>query len=102
MTRPTPALLATLLRAAADAVERGELELRADGDAWVSQHDSPLGRKAHCAAVRSGALPGSKVGRKVLVRRRDLDAFITAHAVSAAEPAADRPLSAELQHLGWS
>ncbi|CAN5518929.1 hypothetical protein BH09MYX1_BH09MYX1_00860 [soil metagenome] len=47
-----------------------------DHDEWVSQDDSPLGRFSHLRAVRSGKLSGRRVGKKVLVRRSDLDAYI--------------------------
>jgi hypothetical protein len=33
----------------------------------------------HLKLVRSGELPGVRVHRRVLVRRRDLDAYIEAH-----------------------
>ncbi len=47
---------------------------------WIDQRRSPLGRKMHCALVRRGELPGISVHRRVLVRRRDLDAYIESHA----------------------
>lgn len=43
---------------------------------WIDQSRSPLGRKLHCTLVRNGVLPGVKVHRRVLVRRRDLDAYL--------------------------
>ena len=54
---------------------------------YYSQLDSPLGRRRHLELARRGTLPRKKVGRMVLVRREDLDAFIDSqHPVSAAEP----------------
>jgi excisionase family DNA binding protein len=47
---------------------------------YYSQHDSPLGRTRHLELVRRGTLPGNKVGRRVLVRRDRVDAYIEAHA----------------------
>jgi len=49
---------------------------------WVDQVRSPLGSRMHCRLVREGELKGSKVARRVLVRRRDLDAFIESHGVA--------------------
>jgi excisionase family DNA binding protein len=48
-------------------------------DEWISQYDSPLGRRAHLKAVRAGALPGVKVGRRILVRRSDVDQYLQSH-----------------------
>ena len=53
-------------------------ELGERGDDWIDQAHSPLGRRTHCHLVRSGALPGVSVHRRVLVRRRDLDAYVEA------------------------
>jgi hypothetical protein len=53
-----------------------------DGADWIDQTRSPLGRELHCELVRSGVLPGCKVHRRVLVRRRDLDAYIESHPVT--------------------
>lgn len=55
-----------------------------DPDEWVDQTTSPLGRRAHCAAVRRGDLRAHKVKGKVLVRRQDLDAYIEKHGVKVA------------------
>ncbi|WP_438014897.1 helix-turn-helix domain-containing protein [Sorangium sp. So ce315] len=67
---------------------------KGDGDPWVSQEDSPLGRREHCKLARSGALPGRKVGKRWLVRRSELDAYIEAHGATPkpaeAEPAGDQ------------
>jgi len=46
---------------------------------WVDQCSSPLGRRRHLALVRSGVLRGVKEGRRVLVRRSDLDAYLAGH-----------------------
>jgi hypothetical protein len=64
------------IRAIAREVVRAELGER--GDDWIDQAHSPLGRRTHCRLVRSGALPGVSVHRRVLVRRRDLDAYVEA------------------------
>jgi hypothetical protein len=68
--------LAAFVREIAKEVVRTELGDRADD--WIDQAHSPLGRRMHCRLVRTGALPGVSVHRRVLVRRRDLDAYIEA------------------------
>lgn len=69
---------------------------------FVDQSDSPLGRRRHIEAVRSGKLPGTLVGRRYLVRREDLDRFVAAKgsAMSTRSPS-DRvdALAAELGHV---
>jgi hypothetical protein len=67
-------------------------------DDWISQTESPLGRQRHLDAVRQGLLPASRIGRKVLVRRRDLDAFL---ANQGGKPdSADRQAVALMSSLG--
>lgn len=58
-------------------------------DDWIDQSHSPLGRREHCRLARAGTLPARKVGRRWLVRRSELDAWIEAHAEPTAEPSAD-------------
>jgi len=89
--------VATLVGQLLDAMS--ERDDGSTGDPWVSQHESPLGAKLHCRLVRSGALPGSKVGRRVLVRKSDLDGYIELHRV---EPRQARDeLDRELEELGF-
>jgi hypothetical protein len=47
---------------------------------YYTQDDSPLGRRAHCAAVKSGAIKGWKLKRKVFAKREDVHAYIEAEA----------------------
>jgi hypothetical protein len=49
------------------------------GEDWIDQDDSALGRREHCRRARRGDLPARKVGRRWLVRRAHLDAWIEAH-----------------------
>jgi excisionase family DNA binding protein len=51
---------------------------------WVDQTTSPLGHRRHLELVRSGALPASRSGKRVLVRRSDLDAYLAEHATAIA------------------
>ncbi len=48
-------------------------------DDWVDPAASPLGKRRTLALARAGALESSKVGRKVLVGRASLDAFLRRH-----------------------
>jgi excisionase family DNA binding protein len=56
---------------------------------WVDQHTSPLGKRAHLEAVRRGDLRAAKHGRRVLVRRADLDSFLESHSVKRRRPASE-------------
>lgn len=80
--RPSPSVDA-LIDARIES-KLAERQQAGGADPWVSQSDSPLGRKLHCKLVRTGALEGSKIGRQVLVRKSVLDRFIEAHKVAPA------------------
>lgn len=43
---------------------------------WVDQHHSPLGRRRHLDLCAAGKLPSKKLGKLVLVKRDDMNAFI--------------------------
>jgi len=64
------------LAAAEAARQLADLEDRATGDEYYDQLTSPLGKLAHLRAVAAGKLPGRRVGKKILVRREDMHAFI--------------------------
>lgn len=82
--------LASIIARLVDArLEARLAELRPAQD-WIDQSASPLGRRAHLAAVRRGELPGRRVGKKVLVRRADLDAYIAERGAVRVEPEAAR------------
>jgi hypothetical protein len=68
-------------------------------DEWVDQARSPLGRTGHLDAVKRGLVKGSKVGRKVLVRRADLDAYIEKHRVHRATFEEEQEEQKEVQAL---
>jgi excisionase family DNA binding protein len=68
-------LAGAALLAAIDRYLKVVIAERATADEWVDQETSPLGRRAYLKAVRRGDLKATKVGRRVLVRRSDLDAF---------------------------
>ena len=46
---------------------------------WLAPELSPLGKRQTLALARSGALESAKVGRKVLVRKTSLDAYLREH-----------------------
>ncbi len=56
-----------------------------DPDEWVDQDNSPLGRRRHLEAVRRGDLAGRKLHGQVLVRRRDIDAYIEGRGIRLAK-----------------
>ena len=45
----------------------------------VDQHCSPLGKAKHLRLVRAGELKAMKSGKRVLVRREAIDAWLAAH-----------------------
>jgi len=61
-----------------------ELASEAD-DQYVDQHNSPLGSRLHLRLVRRGELTGYNVGRRVLVRRADMNSYLERHRVSLKE-----------------
>jgi hypothetical protein len=46
---------------------------------WIGPEASPLGRRPTLALCRSGALESAKIGRRVLVRRASLEAYVERH-----------------------
>jgi hypothetical protein len=76
-------------------------------DDWIDQDESPLGRRRHLDLVRRGALPGKKEGKRVLVRRADIDAYregLPARAPApgrAAPKATERTVDDDLRDLGF-
>jgi excisionase family DNA binding protein len=72
-------LAARALLGALDEYVREVVRDAVSSDGWIDQHASPLGKRAHLEAVRRGDLRGTKHGRRVLVRRSELDAFLESH-----------------------
>jgi hypothetical protein len=56
---------------------------------WIDQKNSPLGRRLHCEAARTGALRAKKLKGRWLARRADIDAYIEAHGT---KPPAERDI----------
>jgi hypothetical protein len=69
-----------LLHALSDAVA-DHLAHAGHSDEYYDQESSPLPAHIHTLLVRTGALPGFKVARRVLVRRDDMHAYIAQHKV---------------------
>ena len=64
-----------------------------------------MGRHKHLSLVRSGKLPGRKVGKQVFVRREEIDEFIDSHRSTGQEKEAEKPhdeIDRELDELGFS
>ncbi|HEX9297808.1 MAG TPA: helix-turn-helix domain-containing protein [Polyangiaceae bacterium] len=76
----------TLLRAfEAYLIELLAVHGRESASEWVDQYHSPLGKRGHLEAVRSGELPGVKKGKRVFVRRTDLNEYLERAAVRRGE-----------------
>lgn len=56
-----------------------ELRARELDDQWVPAASSPLGERRTLTLARERAIESAKVGRKVVVRARSLEAFIEKH-----------------------
>lgn len=84
------------------AIVREELESRVS-DEWIDQTSAPIPRKSYLRLVREGKLPGRKVGKQVLVRRKDLEAFIDTHRPEprGQEQATDGDIDEQLAKLGF-
>jgi hypothetical protein len=67
---------------------------------WVDQNGSPLGKRRHLRLAREGKLPSKKNGRRVLVHRDDMRAFIDESAESA-PPRDWNDVDRELRELGF-
>src|SRR5262245_46482863 len=66
-----------LLATAIEEIVEATLDMKGEGSGeWVDQATSPLGRRRHCALVRAGKLPACRDGRRVLVRRADIEAYL--------------------------
>lgn len=68
----------------------------ADFPGYVDQSSSPLGRRRHIAAVRSGRLPGIRVGRRYLARSSDVDALVRDGIIASQESSSVDDLAADL------
>jgi hypothetical protein len=71
-------------------------------ESWYDQDTSPIARRAYLDACRKGELRSKRIGKSILVRRADLDAWIEAHGgpergpAEAPPPAAPEPSIDEL------
>lgn len=91
--------LEVLARTLAPAIARAVVdELRAgQGADFYDQSSSPLGVRRHCAAIRAGKLPGTKVGRRWLAKRSDVERYMADLAAKPTrEPSREEQLAAEL------
>lgn len=88
------------LRALAD--ELADVIEKSGGDEWVDQTRSPLGRSKHLALAKAGKLPASKEGRKVLIKRSHIEAYLAKKQIVVVDPEADqeREVQRVLAELG--
>ncbi len=83
---------------AIDALIDAKIAKGVSGSEWVDQSTSPLGRHRHLRLFRRGILKGAKDGRRRLVRRSDIDAYLASKGVDAA-PAAENDVEAMMMKL---
>ena len=70
------------------------------GTEWVDQNESPLGKRRHLELVRRGRLPGVRSGKRILVRRSDLDVYLAAHTKVPVRDEEEAAVDALLADLG--
>jgi excisionase family DNA binding protein len=72
-----------------------------DPDPWVDAAACPVGWRHVLDAARRGELEASRIGRKVLVRRSELDRWLAAHRVEvrAAVAPAEKPPPSRVAHI---
>ena len=94
-----------VLAALADHLEAAPVEATGRPDEWLDARScSPVSRRRVLDLVARGDLPGSRVGRKVVVRRSDLDAYLLKHRVEPAnqDVGSDAWLQARLAARGMT
>jgi len=78
------AALATLLRYAGSIVREAiEATPSGNGGGFYDAKSAPMGRTAFLRLAREGAFKATKVGRKVLARKDEVDAWIESRATTA-------------------
>jgi len=93
--------LRELFHALSDALA-DHLEREPHSAEYYDQENSPLPPHTHALLVRTGLVPGFKVARRVLVRRKDMHAYIERHKVepNVASTTPDSEAAAVEQLLG--
>ena len=86
-----------IFAALADAIADRVVDRLRSGDFadYVDQASSPLGRRRHIVAIRTGALRGKQLGRRYLASRADVDAFM---ATDRAKAPATHDLIAQVEN----
>src|SRR5262249_49928192 len=65
--------------AAAARQKEGQGATPNEGPDWIDPKASPLGKRRTLALARSGEVESTKMGRRVLIRRRPLEEYLDAH-----------------------
>lgn len=99
---PTPeARIDRAKRAIADAIDElveARISKGAARAELVDQSTSPLGRRRHLELVREGKLPAMREGRRVLVRRADIDAYLNERQI-APPPSTDDDVDGMVERI---
>ncbi len=59
---------------------RARVALASAQNDWLAPGTSPLGKRRELSLARAGAIESSKVGKKVLIKRASLAAYLESHA----------------------
>jgi excisionase family DNA binding protein len=90
--QPTPEALADRL---GRTMAKGLLELaravaeRAGKSEYFDQTNSPLGREKHKRLAAKGVIPSTKIGRRILVKREDMEVYLRREGITRGEGAED-------------
>lgn len=97
------ALVQPLIDLLAEPIARRVVDLLRAGDLadHYDQTTSPLGSRRHCALIRRGVIPGTRIGRRWLALRSDVDRYLSGTAAPTLPSPApdgdpDEQLAAEL------
>ncbi len=101
--RDAGALVQPLIDLLAEPIARRVVDLLRAGDLadHYDQTTSPLGSRRHCALIRRGVIPGTRIGRRWLALRSDVDRYLSGTAAPTLPSPApdgdpDEQLAAEL------
>jgi hypothetical protein len=90
------AALATLLRYAGSMIREAiEASPSGTGGGFYDAKTAPMGRTAFLRLAREGAFKATKVGRKVIARKDEVDAWIESRATTVPHRSAGRAASSD-------
>jgi hypothetical protein len=100
LDRESRELQTETLQPASGRAKKSTAAAALNGNDWIDQYDSPLGKRKHMKLCREAVFPsGHKIGKQWLVRRAEIDAYIVQNGKSA-KTADGSDIDRELAALG--